>query len=229
MAKKLHKTASTKSFLRQGEETVIRLGLFPESAPLAEPVRVSTAALQAATDKLAACEQALIPSRVKGSVADDRWDTTVRGFARMTEVAVGGTKTPAYRDLFPKGFAMLITPSGEPQRTGAKEFLVHLDSCSASVPKAVFEEWRPKLQAAFEELGAALDERKTAESALAVARAELQAARRDFSRTIDKTIAEVRALFPEDRRRQDLIFPSIDVRRRDDIDGPVTDDEPDEG
>jgi hypothetical protein len=43
-----------------------------------------------------------------------------------------------------------------------------------------------------------------------VARGEEQAARRDYNRTNDKTIAQVRAAYPEDRARQDLAFPSLE-------------------
>jgi hypothetical protein len=82
-------------------------------------------------------------------------------------------------------------------------------------------EWQPKLQTACDGLVAALEARKSAETALYVARAEEQAARRDYHRTIDKTIAEVRALYPEDRGRQDLLFPSVDDGRDDGEDEPA--------
>ena len=210
MAKKLHKSASTEAHLRQGKEEAIRLQLFEESQPLAEPVGAATQVLEAARDKREKSETALIPIRVTCSLADYTWDKTVRAFAKSVEAQAGGTKTPAYRELFPNGYRPLVTPSGEAQRVCATRFLTHLRACSSPAAKGFCEEWLPKLQQAFDGLAAGLEQRRAAETALYVARAEEQAAKRDFSRTMDKTIAEVRALYPEDRARQDLLFPRLE-------------------
>lgn len=209
MGKKLNPTASTDALLRQGEEQVIRLRTLAECAPLAAPVAAVTGALRAARDRRLAREEALIPLRVKCSFADFGWDQALRATAKTAEAQTGSTKSPAYREIFPDGFGELVEPAGEPQRGTAAQFLVHLATCSAPGAEAIREACRPRLQQAHDALVAALDERKAAEDALSLARIEEQAARRDFFRTIDQTIAQVRATFPEDRARQELAFPSV--------------------
>ncbi|MGI5861836.1 MAG: hypothetical protein ACOX6T_07220 [Myxococcales bacterium] len=224
MAKKLAKTASTESHLQQGEKQVIRLQLDEKAAPLAAPLATATATLRAAWEKRLAAERALVPFEVKSAHADHAWDMAVRGTAKTLEVQAGGTKTPAYREVFPKGFGVLVTPSGDAQLLAAGQFISHFSACTSPEAKKVAEEYLPKLQTARDGLRTELAARKQAEGALFAARAEELAAKRDYSRTIDKTIAEIRALYPEDRRRQDLLFPSIgrSTEDNDDEQAPVS-------
>ncbi len=229
MAKKLHKNASTESHLHQGEKQIIRLQLDENAAPLAGPIATSTATLRTAYEKRLAAERALVPFEVRSAHADHAWDMALRGTAKTLEVRAGGSKTPAYREVFPKGFGVLVTPSGDAQLVTADQFIAHFGACTSPEARTVAEEYLPKLQTAREVLRTELAARKQAEGVVFAARAEELAAKRDYSRTIDKTIAEIRALYPEDRRRQDLLFPSIDAARGDRDDEQATDSEPEQG
>ena len=215
MAKKLNPKASTEAFLNQGDKQAIRFESVPACAPLASAIIEATAYLRAKHEKRLACDRAMIPHRIRSSFADRNWDTVVRATAALAEAKTGGKKSPDYLEMFPSGTGPLVIPTGAPQVKVAKNFIVHLESCTTPGARTVCEEQLPKLRAAHEGLAAAIAERATAETALYVARAEELAAKRDFNRTIDKTIAEVRALYPEDRAMQDLVFPSVRSSRRD--------------
>jgi len=113
-----------------------------------------------------------------------------------------------------------VVPSGEPQKKVAADYVTHLSSCTHLGARAVCEEWLPKVQQASQALGVAIDARKAGEATLALAWAEEAAAKRDYHRTIDKTLGFVRSVFPENRHKQDLAFPSFESssRRRADED-----------
>lgn len=208
MGKKLNPNASSEAFFKQGEEQVIRLRLIPETSAFAAPVLTAKDLLRGSIDKRRAAELAMIPVRVQLSFAEYDWDQAVRRTAGVAELQGGGTKTPAYREIVPQGIGPVIAPSGESQRETAAAFIAHLKACKAPGVETVRAECMPRLQQAYDALAAALDARKEGEAELALARTEEQAARRDFQRTIDKTISLVRAAFPEDRAKQDLAFPS---------------------
>jgi hypothetical protein len=213
MAKKLKRCAPTERYLQQGEEAAMRLGLLKECAGLVGPVVAATALVRSSLDKRRAAARALIPIRVKCSFADWDWDGTLRAMSASVESQTGGRKSAAWREIFPESLTPLVTPQGEGQRAAAERFLGHLTTCTLPAAQAAVEEWKPKLQKAYDTLAAALAERRTAEAALFVARGEEQAAKRDFNRTIEKTIALVKSIYPEDRARLDLAFPSLDDDR----------------
>jgi hypothetical protein len=222
MAKKLSKSAPTYRFVQQGKETEIRLKLMEECAPLVEPIVAVTGLVKAAQDKRVAADDALIPIRVKCSLANWEWDKTLRAMSNTADAHAGGKKTAVYKELFPKGIVPLVTPVGEGQRVVAQQFLRHLDNCTTPAARTFLEEWKPKAKSAYDKLAGALTERQNAETALAIARGEEQSARRDFSRTIDRTIALVRSIYPEDRGRQDLVFPSLEEYGSDADEAPET-------
>jgi hypothetical protein len=209
MGKKLNLNSPTESFVKQGEELEIRCGALPECVPMVESVKATTSIVRNAMATRQVREHEIIPIRVRCDFADSGWDQTVRAAASATEIQTGGKKGPVYREMFPNGLTPLIIRSGEPQLQVADSFLRHLTSCKAQGAETVIAEWRPKLQQARDTLASALADRKTAEAALALAREDEQGAKREFSRSIDKMIGQIRQLFPENRVRQDLIFPSL--------------------
>lgn len=210
MAKKLQRNASSGAYLRQGKEQEIRFNRLPECTPLAGPVIDAANLLRAGRDKRVACEEAFIPIRVTCDFADREWDQVLRAAASGAESVTGGRKSQAWRELFPNGTKALVAYAGATQKAAADQFLIHLASCTTPGAVTVREEWSPKLTKARDVLGAALEARAAGDRALFVARAEEQAAKRDFRRTMDKVIAQVRAIYPEDRAAQDLAFPSIE-------------------
>jgi len=216
MARKINPSAATHVCLQQAEEIVIRLTLLDECKHLAAPVRTATSALEAAQGRRMAAEKALLPLRVQLSFADYGWDRTVRSMAKVAEAALGAKNSPAYRELFRESYSPLVTPTGPSQQKVAEDFIARLGLCKLPESMKLAEEWRPKLQQAAATLAAALTARAQAEATLSAARADEQMCKQDLNRTVDKTIGEIRALFPGDRKRQDLAFPKVVERTTED-------------
>jgi hypothetical protein len=225
MGKKLHPRAPTESFVKQGVEQEIRFAAVPECAEMVSPISAVTSLVRTALANRQARELALIPIRVRCDFADSAWGRAVRATASATEIEVG-KKSPAYREMFPDGITPLVVRSGKPLLKNADWFLIHLRTCKMPGAERVLEQWKPKLQQARDALAAALADRKAADAALALARQEEQGARREFNRTIDRMIGQIRLLFPEDRARQDLLFPSLSARSNESGDESETETDP---
>ncbi|MFO0589007.1 MAG: hypothetical protein U0441_15765 [Polyangiaceae bacterium] len=69
------------------------------------------------------------------------------------------------------------------------------------------QEWQPKLAAALSKLQGAADAYKAATKADGDAFLEEVALREQHAHAVDKVMGLVRAAFPKDRAKQDLVFP----------------------
>lgn len=165
-----------------------------------------------------AAEDALIGPRVAVRFAEWALEEVIRRIAADAHAADGNLRRgPAFDRLFPDGVSPVITPRSVAQVVSATLLKVRLDATAAGSPGRDRGE---SLSAAIAKLQGAIEARKGAGQAVAVARAVEDAAREDWLAHYSKDAGAVRVLFPTDRDRQDLYFDELDTSRSGGSDEP---------
>lgn len=214
--------AGSETRIAYGTETLVGLRQFEETAPLAASFEPVNARLQAAYSARRDAEGAQLESRVQVRFADWKFDQEVRSVFRAAQVADGGKTGNITRALFPEGLNEVVVPSGPSQHAVSVKLINRAKACTVPGAEKVIGEHLPRIERASAALKAALDERDRLEGARAVAFAAEESAREDHEAAISKLMGEVRALYPRDRKRWDLIFPTVSSRSsRSDDDEPT--------
>jgi len=129
---------------------------------------------------------------------------------RAAEIADGGRRGPLTEALFPDGVGPVVAPVGTRQIKPTEDLIDRLTRCKLSVAEAFRTEWKPKLDASLAALSVAAKEQQDARNTFLDAfKAEI-ALRDEHYLAIDKLMGLVRAAFPRDGVRQDLVFPVLD-------------------
>jgi hypothetical protein len=209
-----HPNATSETRVVYGKELIAGLGYFEQTASLAPPFSQVNARLESAEQVRQLAERAQIEARVQVRFADYSIDTQLRSMWRASELADGGRRGAISRALFPEGLNPLVIPTGESQHTTVEQFAILAHACTVADADKVLGEWLPRLEEANAKLKIALQERERRATARAVASAAEESAREDHALAVDKLMGEVRAIFPKDRKRWDLIFPDASRRRR---------------
>ena len=200
-------TAATEARVFFGVELVAGLGLFSETTPLALTFEQLNDQLDGVIASREASRRPVLKARAKIRFASYVMVQTIRSAARAAEIADGGRRGAIFGALFPKGLTRALPGGGAPQKTAADALLDRLTKSKVAGVDPFRAEWLPKLTDKRGELGQALD---ALEAALA-ARKDLlstETALRDQHRVeVERIIGQVRAAFPEDRAKQDVIFP----------------------
>jgi hypothetical protein len=207
--RKPRSSAATFSVLKYGAELDVGLSQGPQTVPLADSFAPINARLGSCNQTRLQADRDQVQARVKVRYADHALDQTIRKMAHAAEIADGGRRGAISRTLFPEGITGLVVRTGEPQHAVALQLVTRLKACTAPGTEPVLGEWLPRIEQSTAELGAALQERARLANAYAIALAAEEAAREDHDRAIDKLMGEVRALFPKDRERWNLIFPEV--------------------
>lgn len=206
-------TTSTPRRLRFGERLVRGLSRLPQTAPLADTVRLHNASLRAAHEARVALEPA-----VEDRSDDVRFgEVDAESFARRLNARcreLDGDRAGAVTRVgFPDGLSVVLAPQGEAQgqsfqrlRTAYAEsadptVAAHRDELVGLADKAI---------AAFVPAYAAwVDAVRARDAAFTV---ELLR-RREHRRAVNAVFGAIRSAFPEDRRLQDAIVPDLAVAR----------------
>ena len=215
--------AGSETRIAYGTETIVGLRQFDETAPLAASFEPVNARLQTTFTARKDAERAQLQARVQVRFADWKFDQEARAAFRAAQTADGGKTGKITRALFPDGLNTVVIPSGPSQHAASVQLINRAKACTTSGAEKVLGEHLPSIEKASGDLKLALDERDRLAAARAVAFTAEEVARDDHEAAIDKLMGEVRALYPRDRKRWDLIFPTLPSRRarRDDDDEPT--------
>lgn len=216
-------SAGTEIRLDYGLELASGLQLFPETAPLAPDFEAVNTALEAAYNARRAERTPLVKARVALRLGNYEADQTIRSCGKAAEIADGGRRGPVFHALFPDGVGPVVSPAGAQQVKPTEGLLERLEKSKNEAVKTFAQEWAPKLKAALDKLKAAADAHKAALSAHGGKFQEEVALRDQHRQSVDKLMGQVRAAFPGDRIKQDLVFPAVD-----DDGGAAADDAPGE-
>jgi hypothetical protein len=206
----MHKyPANATSFTRERffGELGIALARNDATRPLAEPLKLQNADLRAKRLAREAAEEALFGPRVEARFAEFEFDTEVRAFWHTVQ-SLDGSKGPLVRALFPDGVNVVVTCSGAAQMAVGQKFLKDFKASRAPGIEKVQQEWVPRIEGALAKLMSAIGAREDAQGALATARSAEEAAKLDHELALEKLMGEIRKLYPKDRQRQDLLFPT---------------------
>lgn len=203
-------SAGTDVRVDYGTELVEGLKLFPETTPLATDIEALTASLEGAATARKALRKPLVKARVALRLANYLADQEIRSCGKAAEIADGGRRGPVFDALFPDGVGPVVAPAGARQIKPTEKLLERLTSSKNAAVIAFAQTWQPKLAAVLAKLQAAADSHEAARKADAAAFVEETALREEHAHTVDKLMGAVRAAFPRDRAKQDLLFPVVE-------------------
>jgi hypothetical protein len=193
-----------------GVELLAGLNFFPETKGYAASFQQLNDDLDAAYTARRAARKPLLEKRAAFRFAHHSTDQTIRMTHRAAEIADGGRRGPLTETLFPDGLGPVVAPFGTRQIKPTEALVDRLTRCKLPAADAFRTEWKPKLDASLAALSAAAKDQQEARDAyLNAFRAEV-ALRDEHYMAIDKLMGLVRAAFPRDRARQDLVFPVLD-------------------
>jgi hypothetical protein len=188
------------------------LRFFEETTDLATPFATLTTQLESIYLERMAKERALIPVRAKVRFANYSFDAAVRGAAKTAEIVDGGKKGALYATLFPEGLGAVVMPSGEGQAKIGRKFVDRLTESKVPGADKVRDQWLGKLQDAQGGLQDSLAARAAGYEALAKVRAVEYAAKEDHELAVERVMGQLRTIFPRDKARWDVVFPSVSTR-----------------
>ena len=205
--RKYRSNASSDVRVVYGIELVEGLQQFPESAPLATTIQAQNEQLDKLRRDRELAERKMPAVRARLRFAEYNYDTTVRMAARDLDVSDGGRRSVLYKAVFPDRLTDVVDASGESQLKLSSTFIARIKASNAAGIGPWREQWLPRIEEAHGKLEAALKARAAVYAEVGAARVLEEAAREDHSTIVDKLMGEVRALFPRDRKRWEVIFP----------------------
>lgn len=207
--RKYRTDANSQERYKYGVELVEGLRFFPETAGLADPFVVVNDSVKDQRQARLDAELAVLPYRARVRFADFEFDGTTRSISKTAEIADGGQRGQIHGAIFPNGLGPVVVPSGEGQVKPGGTFVERFKASNVPGIEKVRQEWLPKAEDALAKLVAAVDGRRAAYQAVANARIAEEVAMDDHELAVEKLMGEVRATFPKDRRRWDVIFPAV--------------------
>jgi hypothetical protein len=203
-------TASSEIRIEYGVELCIGLGMFPESAPLAPVFQAVNDDLATAYEARRATRLPLVKARVAVRFGNYKVDQAIRAAWRAAEIADGGRRGPVSKAAFPDGLAPVVAPNGARQIGPTEALLDRMAKSKVEGMDAFRAEQAPKIEAALSALRAADTDHKAAHKAYVDAFGTELGLRQEHYRALDRIIGGVKAAFPGDRAKQDLVFPEVE-------------------
>lgn len=209
--KKYRSSAASDTRVAYGIELVAGLQSFPETASHAAPFEVLNDELDTAHKKRIQLRKPSLQKRAAFRFAHYDTDQMIRMCHRAVEIVDGGRKNgPLATFLFPDGLGPVVAPYGVRQIEPTEKLIADMKRCKVPGSEAFCAEWIPKLEAVVGKLKQAADAHTQARKAHIEAFQDEVALRSEHYMAVDKLMGFVRAAFPNDRARQDLIFPVVD-------------------
>ncbi len=209
--KKYRSSAASDIRVAYGVELIAGVRLFPETASYAAPFEALNNDLNAAYMKRVQLRKPSLEKRAVFRFAHYETDQAIRMAHRGAEIADGGRKNgPITSFLFPEGLGPVVAPFGVRQIEPTEKLIADMKRCKVPDSAAFCAEWIPKLEAALAKLKLAAAEHTAARKAHIEAFQDEVALRSEHYMAVDKLMGHVKAAFPNDRARQDLIFPVVD-------------------
>lgn len=209
--RKYRNTAGTEARVSYGIELCAGLQFFPETAGFAPSFESLNNDLNVAYTNRCSLRKPLLEKRAAFRFAHYETDQTIRMIHRAGEIADGGRKRgPIATFLFSDGLGPVVAPHGARQIAPTEKLVEDMKRCKLAGSDALCAEWLPKLEAVLAKFRAAVEAYNVARKAYVNAFQDEIALRAEHHEAIDKLMGLVRAAFPNDRVKQDLVFPISD-------------------
>lgn len=205
--RRYQKKAASAARVDYGEELGAGLRRFPETAQLApEFAALNDGLFSAYLARLGARKQ-MVAARVPVRVGNYETDNVLRACAHAAEQADGCKGGPIFKSVFKDGLRAAVKPNGARQIPATETVIADMKKSAAHGIEAFRAEWQPKIEASLATLSASADNLSAARKLyLDSFQAEI-ALRNQHWTAIDKIMGQVRASFPGNTAKQDLIFP----------------------
>lgn len=198
------------------------LRAFPEIAPLAPSFEQTNADLEAALQARQALRNPMVHARARMRFAHYHARQAIRMVENAAQNADGGRRGPLTGALLPDGLKPVVAPKGAALIKPAEDLLDRMTKCKLAQAAAFRAEWTPTLEVPLEALRQASAAYDSAKTAYVNAFAEELSQRAEHARQVDRLMGLVRAAFPRDRAKQDVVFPEPFIK---DSDLPSEDEE----
>lgn len=208
--RKYRKNADSPVRVDYGIGLAVGLGFFPETQALVPSWTAVNDELHMSYNIRRGLKKPLTEKRSFFRFAHYQTDQLIRQAYRAAEIADGGRYGTICKAAFPDGVGPVVAPYGTRQIPPTEALVDRITKSKLPEMGGYRSEWLPKIEASLALLKAAADELKVARDAyLDAYRAEF-ALRSEHYRMLDKIMGLVRAAFPDDRAKQDLIFPDVE-------------------
>ena len=206
--RKYRNNAASEIRVSYGIELCAGLRFFPETAGFAPSFESLNNDLDAAHTTRYSLRKPLLEKRAAFRFAHYETDQTIRMTHRAAEIADGGRKHgPIATFLFPDGLGPVVAPHGARQVPPTEKLVADMKRCKLAGSEAFCAEWLPKVEAVLAKFKAAVDGYDVARKAYLSAFQDEITLRAEHYDAIDKMMGLVRSAFPNDRVKQDLVFP----------------------
>lgn len=211
--KKYNPKANSPARVDYGTELCAGLARFPETAPLATDMASLDDQLFAQYLARLGTRKSLVNARVALRFADYDADQTLRGLARACEEADGTKGGPIFKSVFKDGLTAAVRPEGARQIPATEKIAKNLAESAVPGADAIRATWAPKVDGALTALSDAAAAQKAAKKAYDDAFSAEVALRNQHWIAVDRVQGQVRAAFPGNPAKQDLVFPELDDTR----------------
>jgi len=155
-------------------------------------------------------ESDMIPVRVDVTLADYAADEGIKQAKRAAEMADGEANGPFLMHLFPKGTTPIVRPFGAAQIKEMRDLEGRYDGLVGQWAKAQDE--KSKVVALREKYELALQARTDAAQFVNDSRSKRDLAKKNFLDVYAEVANRIRALFPRNKKKQDLFFDAVSNR-----------------
>jgi hypothetical protein len=213
--------ASSELRLAYGQELIIGLRVIDDTAPLADALQEVQETLETRLDERLAADATLTRARVALRFADYTLDRMIRGVRRHAELLDGGRVGPLTTAVFPDGLVAETVPTGERQERRARALLARVHELGTANAETLRAQMLEPLAAAVETFAKSRASYDAAFEDVETRFARERLARDAHRLQVERTMAHVRALFPDDPSMRELFFPDVSRSSRAKDEPPV--------
>ncbi|NUN15688.1 MAG: hypothetical protein HUU55_18845 [Myxococcales bacterium] len=211
--RKYRNDATTEPRIEFGIELAEGLRLFPETEEHAAVVDQATDALDNVAMERRKLKKPRLKARVKLKFEGYLTDTMLRQVSNEAQSADGGRRGPVFDTLYPDGLSAAVDPAGTQQLPATQAVFSRMMLSNHPNLTTFKQKWEPAFKDRIAALTAAIDAYTAINQQDANLFAIEMAARDDHGLLVDKIAGLVRAAFPNDRNKQDIIFPAPPTRK----------------
>ncbi|MFT3769198.1 MAG: hypothetical protein QM820_27480 [Minicystis sp.] len=192
-----------------GVDLAAGLRRFPETAALADELEKTNDALFAQYLARLAARKPMVAARVPVRFANHDTDQVLRDCAHAARQADGAQGGPIFKSIFKDGLGPAVRPNGARQIPATETVIADMKKSAAHGIDAFRAVWIPRIQDSLAVLQKAAATQDTLRDAYLAAYAEEIALRNQHYTAVDRIIGQVRAAFPGNTTKQDLVFPEV--------------------
>ncbi|MFT3771203.1 MAG: hypothetical protein QM820_37790 [Minicystis sp.] len=203
--------AATPIRVDYGTELCAGMRAFPEIAGYEPAFASINQGVRDAYEDRRATRQPLLVTRFELRFGAYQARQALRAAASAAEAADGGRRGAIFEVVFPDGLGPVVAPKGAMLAPPLEKVINDLSQSTLPSIDAYRNAWLPRLQAALDLLKQRAAAADAARKAYVTAFRKELVLRREHRKAVERVMGFVRAEFPGDKAKQDLVFPEVDA------------------